>query len=370
MQARYQYGNLTLRKRKKGPNAWQFRWMENGRPKSVLVGTLEKLPTRVDAERAVEHLRIKINAPVPEAQFHRATVGGLVDRFVAEEMAKDRRFITQSVYRSYLDRHIRPRWGSTLLEKVRPVPVTDWLASLVLAPKTKSHIRNLFHLLFQWACRWELTDRNPIQFVRQSNRRLKDPRVLTPKEFQALCGALKEPYSTMILVAACLGLRASEVMGLKWGDIEWDKLQVFVRRSVVAGHVSDTKTESSKKPVPLDASLATALLRWRGLANYVTDSDFVFAGESGNSRWQGMILTDYIKPAAVKAGIQGKVGWHTFRHSYRAWLKRASAPVEVQKELMRHSNLKTTFEIYGLEPDVTPQNRAANSGVVKLLLGA
>ena len=83
-----------------------------------------------------------------------------------------------------------------------------------------------------------------------------------------------------------------------------------------------------------------------------------------------MILTDYIKPAAVKAGIQGKVGWHTFRHSYRAWLKRASAPVEVQKELMRHSNLKTTFEIYGLEPDVTPQNRAANSGVVKLLLGA
>jgi len=44
--------------------------------------------------------------------------------------------------------------------------------------------------------------------------------------------------------------------------------------------------------------------------------------------------------------------------------------VEVQKELMRHSNLKTTLEIYGLEPDVTPQHRAANSGIVKMLLGA
>ena len=46
MQARYQYGNLTVRKRKKGPDVWQFRWMENGRPKSVLIGTVEKLPTQ------------------------------------------------------------------------------------------------------------------------------------------------------------------------------------------------------------------------------------------------------------------------------------------------------------------------------------
>jgi len=344
--------------------------MENGRPKSVLIGTLEKIPTMADAERAVEHLRMKINAPAPEAQFHRATVGGLVDRFVAEELAKDRRFLTQSVYRSYLDRYIRPRWGETLLEKIRPVPVADWLASLELAPKTKSHIRNLFHLLFQWACRWELTERNPIKFVRQCNRRLKDPRVLTPGEFKALLAELKEPYRTMVVISGCLGLRASEVMGLRWGDLDWENLAVFVRRSVVAGHPADTKTEASKKPVPLDASLATALLQWQRMAHYVTESDFVFAGESGKPRWQGMILKDYIQPAAAKAGIQGKVGWHTFRHSYRAWLKRASAPVDVQKELMRHSNVKTTLEIYGLESDVTPAHRAANSGIVKMLLGA
>jgi hypothetical protein len=62
MQARYQFGNLTVRKRKKGPNVWQFRWLEDGKPKSVLIGTVEKLPTHADAERAVEHLRIKINA--------------------------------------------------------------------------------------------------------------------------------------------------------------------------------------------------------------------------------------------------------------------------------------------------------------------
>jgi len=75
-----------------------------------------------------------------------------------------------------------------------------------------------------------------------------------------------------------------------------------------------------------------------------------------------------IQPAAEIAGV-GKVGWHTFRHSYRAWLKGFNTPLEIQKELMRHSNLKTTVEIHGVEPDVAPAHRKANTAVVKMLLG-
>jgi integrase len=368
MTARYQYGNLTTRKRKMGPDVWQFRWMENGKPKSVLIGTVKKYPTQADAERAVEHLRIKVNSENPQQQFHTVTVGGLIDHFVQEELPKGRRFQTQCEYRTYFNRHIRPKWGDMVLEKVDPMPVSDWLTSLHLAPRTKCHILNAFHLLFQWARRWKMVDRNPIELVKQSNRRKKAPRVLTFQEFKALLRELCDPYRTMVSVSGCLGLRASEVMGLEWGDIDWENLAVFVRRSVVAGRVADTKTEASHKPVPLDPELATALLGWRGQASCASDSDFVFAGDSGKPRWQGMILKDYIHPAAAKAGI-GKVGWHTFRHSYRAWLKRFAAPVEIQKELMRHSNLKTTLEVYGIEPDVAPAHREANSSVVKMLLG-
>jgi len=342
--------------------------MENGKPKSVLIGTVKKYPTQADAERAVEHLRIKANEQNPQSQFHAVTVGGLIDRFVHEELANGRRFQTQSEYRTYFNRYIQPKWGDLVLEKVDPMPVSDWLTSLPFAPKTKGHIRNAMHLPFQWARRWKMVDRNPIELVKQSNRRQKAPRVLTPQEFKALLLELCDPYKTMVSVSGCLGLRASEVMGLEWGDIDWENLAVFVRRSVVAGRVEDTKTEASHKPVPLDPELATALLNWRGQAPYASDSDFVFAGDSGKPRWQGMILKDYIQPAAAKGGI-GKVGWHTFRHSYRAWLKRFAAPVEIQKELMRHSNLKTTLEIYGIEPDVAPAHREANSSVVKMLLG-
>jgi len=213
-----------------------------------------------------------------------------------------------------------------------------------------------------------MIERNPIELVRQSNRRLKTPRVLQPRDFKALLQELRDPYRTMVMVSACLGLRASEVMGLRWEDVHWDELTVTVRRSAVAGRLNETKTEASTKPLPLDPELATALLSWRRQSTYASDADFVFAGHSGKPLWHQMILKDYVQPAAARAGI-GKVGWHTFRHSYRAWLKRLAAPTEIQKELMRHSNLKTTLEIYGIEPDVAPAHREANSGVVKVLLG-
>ena len=60
MQARYQYGDLRIRKRNKGPDVWQFRYFEKGKRKSVLVGTVEKLPTKADAVRAIEHRRIEL----------------------------------------------------------------------------------------------------------------------------------------------------------------------------------------------------------------------------------------------------------------------------------------------------------------------
>ena len=84
MQARYQYGDLRIRKRNKGPDVWQFRYFEKGKRKSVLVGTVEKLPTKADAVRAIEHRRIELNLQNPQREFHSVTVGGLIDHFVKE----------------------------------------------------------------------------------------------------------------------------------------------------------------------------------------------------------------------------------------------------------------------------------------------
>jgi len=166
MQARYQYGNLTLRKRKKGPDVWQFRWMENGKPKSVLIGTVDKYPTQADAERAAEHLRITINAENPQQNSHSVTVGALIDRFMEEYAPKRCRLLTQKVYRSLFENHIRPRWGKENVTHVKTIGVENWLEAYPHSRQIRSHIRNLMHTLFQAAIRWEMIERNPIDLVR------------------------------------------------------------------------------------------------------------------------------------------------------------------------------------------------------------
>ena len=364
MQARYQYGNLTIRRRKKGLDVWQFRWTENGKPKSMLIGTVEKLPTKDDAIRAVEYLRIKVNAANPQQQFHAVTVGALIDRFMVEYAPKRCRANTQKNYQSLFKNHIRPRWGAELAQHVKTMVVEDWLENHPGSRQVKSHVRNLMHTLFQAAIRWEMVERNPIDLVRQSRKRLKVPRVLTPAEFKALVGELAEPYKSMVVTIACLGLRVSELLGLQWGDIDFENLTVKIQRGVVEGKVNLTKTEASEGCLPLDPGLAETLLAHRAASKLVTDSDFVFAGESGKPRWKDCILADYIKPAAARAKV-GKVGWHTFRHTYSTLLHAFGTTPAVQKELLRHANIQTTLNIY--TQAVSDEKRVAATKIVHAL---
>ena len=123
---------------------------------------------------------------------------------------------------------------------------------------------------------------------------------------------------------------------------------------------------STAGTVPLDPELATALLQWKGKAYYTGADDYVFAGEAGKARWQAMILKDHILPAADEAKI-GKVGWHTFRHTYRTWLDSTGAPVAMQRELMRHASIETTMNVYG-RATMSDAKRQANSKVVRMAL--
>jgi integrase len=124
--------------------------------------------------------------------------------------------------------------------------------SLDLAPKSKGHMRSIMHILFSWAMKWEFIDidrMNPMSLVRVegSSKRLRQPRILPVKEFRVQHDQLQEPVRTMFIVAACLGLRASELVDLQWGDFDWKTLEVHFQSGVVIGHVDDVKTASSNR---------------------------------------------------------------------------------------------------------------------------
>jgi len=362
---RYQYGDLRIRKRKKGPDVWQFRYLDNGKRKSILVGTVTKYPTKSDAERAVEHRRIRLNAQSPQAPFHSVTVGALIDRFLEEYAPKHCRLNTLNCYRWTFEKHVRPRWCSEFVHNVKTMAVQDWLDAYQASRQVKGHIRGYMHTLFNQAVRWEIVERNPITLVRQSHKRLKSPRVLTKNELKALLGKLEEPFKTMVVTIVCLGLRVSELLALQWGDIDFEELTVKIQRSVVTGEVNPTKTDASEASLPLDPDLAEVLLQHKARATYIADSDYVFAGDSGKPRWAGILLSDHIKPAAAEAKI-GKVGWHTFRHTYSSMLHDFGTAPVVQKELLRHADIRTTLNIY--THGVSATNRKASSKVAQALL--
>jgi integrase len=260
LRQRYQHGCLTRKRRIRGEDVWEFRYYEpttdgQRRRRSQLVGSVARYPTRGDALREVEALRLRLN--VESRLGGPITISTLWGRYIEQEQA-----VRPSTLRSYLstfNRWIKQRWGDYLLDDVKTVAVEAWLRSLSLAPKSKTHIRSLMHLLYQNARRWELIDRNPIELVRQTSRRLRIPRVLSAEEIRLLLAELSEPFHTMVLVAACLGLRVSEIIGLQWGDFDWDRMTVLVQRSVVQCQVGETKTEGSCRPLPVDPGLASRL---------------------------------------------------------------------------------------------------------------
>ncbi len=125
--------------------------------------------------------------------------------------------------------------------------------------------------IFSHAMRYEWLNRNPIALVRQSAKRERLPDVLTAEEIGALLVELPEPCRTAILLAACTGLRVSELLALKWSDVHFDAGEIRPVRAIVDQVVGSLKTEASGKAVPMDAALAGVVLDWRGRCPYNQD---------------------------------------------------------------------------------------------------
>lgn len=125
------------------------------------------------------------------------------------------------------------------------------------------------------------------------------------------------------------------------------------------------KSDSSESDLPLYPALAQALQDWQTRQQKGYDYPFVFASpRTGHPYSADTIRYDYLVPAALKLGIKG-FGWHTIRHSYKAWMASAKLNPALMKDLMRHADIATTMNVYG--NTLTPELRAGNSLVASQL---
>ena len=367
MRVRYQRGFLRLGQRKKGPDRWEFLWWDSESTgvrvrRKAVIGTVLQYPNLENAWQASNGLRVSINETRNRQREQAVTVADLVDHYITTELVGDqiagaKSHATKTVYRDILTRWVKPKWGSLNIRDVRTIAVEQWLRRLprvdgrTLANSTKAKIRNLMSVLYNPAIRYEWLEqgKNPILLVRQSAKRQRIPDWLEAEELSALLSQLDRCFRVMVFLDAATGLRRSELLALKWRDIDFENLQIIVQRSIYGNVVGNCKTEASKKPVPMDPILAAELLAWKRDSTYSHSDDWVFASPRAKGKhpyWPASILSSVIGPALARSGIQKRVGWHTFRHSFSTILIANGENVKVVQELMRHSNCRCTLEIY------------------------
>jgi integrase len=377
MQAqRYQRGSLSLLKRKSKPDSWVFRYYaqegEHRVYKRKIVGTVIEFPKRKDAEKAIAQLRVDVN---DGAAFAPMNVEQLVAHYQRVELPQHA-YSTIEGYKNYLKLHIVPKWGQYSLSAIKSVEVESWLRNLKkvngqpASPGTQTKIRNLFSTLFSHAIRYEWAARNPITAVRTSAKRQRIPDILTGEELQALLKKLCQRDRILVMLDASTGLRRSELFALRWRDIDFDLQQANVTRAIVRNVEGKTKTEISKKPVPLQPIVISGLQEWRLTSLYRSDDDFLFPSIKLNGTKPlspDMILRRHIRKALGELGVTKRIGYHSLRHGFATMLRQVGVDLKTAQELLRHANGRITSEIY--QQAVSEEKRVAQNLALRGMLG-
>jgi integrase len=223
--------------------------------------------------------------------------------------------------------------------------------------------------------KWNLIplQRNPLTAVKVRGRRKKvrPANIITRDQWLALIiqTDLASHVRTMIFIAMLLGLRVSEILGLRWEDFNMERRVMHIHRSQVGKDTGDTKTEGSEEELPIHEDLYAILEAWRGEQTidgvHTTVNGWLFGNlVTGRPFWGGTLQQDHLVPAGKAVGIPN-LGWHDFRHTHRAMMDQEKLTLEEQRVLMRHEDIRTTLGYGGKSKAETVQG--ANARVVEML---
>lgn len=362
-----------------------------------LIGTVDEYPTDHQAwlaPKVVENMR-RINSQQPESRRAAVSVNTLMTSFldnycVVPKLSPG----TIKTYRSFANKWIIPRWGDRDAHSLSVPEAYSWLKKMDLAPKSKNSLKWCLKEAWDQAVLDGLLPHTVGNLwtsvpVENGSKRQYIPDTITPVEFQYILAAAKKDLLvyTVTALCGCLGPRISEVLGLKWSQIDFKRKTIFISLGWTNGKVSDLKTEASRKKVPLTRELVDILQSWRKATRYNLADDWVFASDYNRGktpRWADSMRTDHLKTTVGTAvevmrrdglrkqatELAGKnVGWHTFRHSYKKWQDDLGTPLQVQQRLLRHADPRTTQRHYGQDVEVSEIVRKAHGKVVDFAMG-
>ena len=196
-------------------------------------------------------------------------------------------------------------------------------------------------------------------------RHVEKVEILTPDQVRLLLEKVSKLWRPWLVTAIFTGLRASEMRGLRWTDIDLQAGRLTVaQRADEKGVIGSPKSASSRRSLPLPP-IVVSTLKARVADCLTGGSNLVFPNGAGNPEGLPNLQNRFWGPLQVECGLvvyrpnrvgemvaRPRHGLHVLRHFYASWLiDQGFAPKRVQ-ELMGHSTIKLTLDTYGhLWPD-------------------
>ena len=329
---------------------------------------IKTFDTKREASAWLAETQVEVRQGVHTPASASITVAEAGKRWIEQAGADGLEASTVAQYRQHLDLHIMPFIGAIKLAELGPGTIKDFRNTLISQGRSrvmaKKVVSSLGSILADAMAGGRVARNVVREQAKQHSRRHKQierrhKRELqegvdfpTKDEIRAMLGRAEGRLRALLVAAIFTGLRASELRGLRWEDVELDRAVLTVRQRADRWNtIGSPKSDSGKREVPLAPMVVNTLKEWR-LACPKGALGLVFPNSKGNVDTLPNIHRRQLGPLQVAAGVAAdklhpKYGLHSLRHTAASlFIEHGFTPKRVQG-LMGHSTIQMTFDTYG-----------------------
>ena len=272
---------------------------------------------------------------------------------------------TLSRYQGMIKRYIDPVIGNIPVQQLNTLAVQSWVNGLKISPSSGKEmsaatIKHAYHVLkgaMDKAVLAGIIYRSPCTGIMLPKGQKKQAVIYDEKQIRQLLDAASGTEMELVIdMELCLGLRRGELLGLEWGDIDWDHNQVkIIRNRVVVDSksvVKEPKTATSVRtlyvPLPLMKKLRKHKMQCLSnklrLGKAYTATDYIIVHPDGKPIYPEY-LSQMLTKLQEKAGLP-KCRFHDLRHLCASIMLLQGVNVKVAQERLGHKDISTTMNIY------------------------
>jgi len=300
------------------------------------------------------------------------TMGELFDAWLAQLKEQtvprrdgekpERSYGTWRSYHSHVTQHIKPALGSIDCAKLSVKDVEDYLAGLSLSARTRQYHRSIIRRALNVGIRWEWLDRNVVEATEPMKLAKRRKPTISIADAEALLAALyNDSLYPMYQLALWAGLRAGEVAGVSWENVDLERGRLYVGKQVqrVDGRLQlvAPKTEASEDWVRLQSDVLE-MLRERHAVARKPMAGLVFTTRS-DQPYDPVYITHHFQAGLRKVGLP-VIPFHYLRHYFVSFAPQLGTHVAVASKQARHASIKTTEDVYtGVLDEMTDEANTA-----------